>query len=63
MQTEQPIKMFCTTSETEGEVGKVKLYLAKEPTQQRMILQIPYLSCMYSPKCFQTYNADLSKHR
>ena len=39
------------------------IYKPEEPTQQWIVLQILYVSYMYSPKCFHKHNAELSKYR
>ena len=40
-----------------------EIYYPKEPTQQWFVLQILYVSYMYSTKCFHKHNAELSKYR
>ena len=50
MRTEQPTKMFCTTSETEGEIVHVKLVYPPPPAPSNSLMTVDLL--WFSVACF-----------
>ena len=50
--------MFCTTSETEGEVGAVKLIYTSITDRSKLVLLILFsvLSCVDASFCYSTFS-------